>query len=92
MRRSRSGHSVRVLAAAAGEDYPHGESVHSSVSVRRIHNGYVRQESRSENGEHSSRETYHRKHPGVRAKGAPHCEAEDVTDSCGLRGAMGALK
>lgn len=55
--------SVSVLAGEA----PGHDSMHHSVSVRKIDNGYVRSTSRSGPDGYESSETFHRKHPGLGA-------------------------
>lgn len=55
-----------------------------SVSVRKIDNGFVRQESHSGPEGYSHKETFHRKHPGLEPGKRP--EAPEATGSRGLSG------
>lgn len=67
--------SVSVIAESA----PRADSMHHSVSVRKIDNGYVRSVSKSGPAGYESSETFHRKHPGL-GVGTP------MRDSAGSHG------
>ena len=65
-----------------------GDYCSKSISVRKIDNGYLREE-RSYNGEKSeSRETFHQEHPGT----GPQAKSGQRKEGDALRGAITALK
>lgn len=66
-----------------------GENCSKSVSVRKIANGYVREESSWNGDKYERSETYHQDDPGL--EGSPKLRGQSQNGSA-LRGAISALK
>lgn len=81
--------SVRVLANALPAQAPDaGESMHTSVSISKIDNGYIRRESRSGPDSYSCSEVFSREKPSLEGRSAK----EGIVGSESLSGAKSALK